>query len=272
MKFTLSALFFSCVVSFSFAQASFSPGNQEVQKLRLKFTNDLYYSRLPSKNRKRIRFRVTDKLDAINMITSDNQAARRVGKGTRQSLAKGKRAFLLAIPRLYNVSQEGTSFRFDFGQSGGEEGVDDANVQILYDQRELSPVPPSHQSPVMFEVQNDEILEVESSMADAPDISGQEFLKVTGSADAPVTIQIKRDFRQGNVFVCVFDAQNGNLLARLNPKDPVNPSPTQAYTTDRMVYVIPVIRPKVEFQGGKHIIVFEVGDPEKNGSAESEEE
>ncbi len=243
--------------------------NLMAQNLRLKMPADLYYSRTPSQN-KLVKFTVTTKLTAINLITTDNQNSERLAANSTNRRAVGRSGLLLAIPKLYKINANGNVKTYSFGQNGGENNNDDATVTLTYQNAAPSNTSPSNQPPVIFQVANNEIHTARN--AATPFTNKQQFLKVEASSTNTATIRISRNTNQGNTIVAIFDSRSGNLLATLNPKDPDNSAETLSFTIDKSAYIIPVIRPKVSNANGKDRILFEVGDPEVNGEAESEEE
>ena len=241
------------------------------QNIKLKLPTDLYYSRTPGQN-KRIKFKINNKIPAINLISTDNQNSDRLTTNSVNRRANGRAGLLLAIPKLYKVAGSGATKTFSFGQNGGENNNDDADVTVRYQNGTASTSVNSNDQPVSFRINNGEV-HTATSGNDHEDLSNTEqFLKVTASTNSTATIEINRKSEQGNCIVAIFDSKNGDLLGTLNPKDPENSAATLSLTVDKDVYVIPFIRPKVTELNGKDLIIFEVGDPEENGSAESEEE
>ncbi|NND33455.1 MAG: hypothetical protein HKN76_12760 [Saprospiraceae bacterium] len=240
------------------------------QKLSLKFSDDLYYSRQPGNNRQ-VKFTVKTKLDAIFLIATNNDRSKKLRKDESDSLGRGRRGFLLAIPKLFFVNRDGNNRIYQFGQNGGQGNNDDATVQLSYSQADASPTQPSNRPPVTFDINEGEMMVVTNTSTESGNTDGKHFLKAEASPANPVTVTINRNPNQGKVIVCIFNANNGNLLARLDPKDQVDLSASQSFTSDKIIHIVPVIKPLKNSINGKDEIKFEVGDPKDNGSAESEE-
>lgn len=244
------------------------------QNINLKMPAAFYYSKSPAQG-KRIKYTVTTKLEGINLITTDNQQSKRLGKNSiNSSNGLGRPSKLLAIPKLYSIAFGNDGVKtFSFGRNGGEDGVDDATVKLTYNSAATVSTPLNENNqPIIFKVTKAEIHKAEKSHDNHAISNKEDFLEVEASPQNPATLTINRNSKQGNTIVAIFDEKNGKLLGTLNPKDPDNPAPTLSFTTDKTVCVIPVIRPKVTSANGKDIIIFEVGDPEENGHVEAEDE
>lgn len=239
------------------------------QNLKLKIPTDYYYARTPKQN-KLIKFNIKNKLTAINLISTDNKNSQRVPKESTSRRGKGLRSILVAIPKLYQIDNENDGKVYRFGKNGGENNNDDATVRVRYQQTSASTIKESNQRPVIFSVENSEIHLAKNGNSNF--LGTQSFLKVQASKTSSATIEINRKSEQGNCIVAIFNSKNGNFLGALNPKDPDNNAATLSFTVDTDVHVVPLIRPKVTSTNGIDSIVFEVGDPEENGSATSEEE
>ena len=243
------------------------------QNINLKMPTEFYYTKSPERG-KRIKYTVSTKLEGINLIATGDQQSSRLGKN---SVFRGNRlgvtSRLVAIPKLYSIAFATNGEKtFNFGRNGGEDRVDDATVKLTYNNDEVSTALDANYQPIIFRVTKAEIHKTEKGDADHAISNKEDFLEVEASSSNPATLTISRNPKQGNTIVAIFDAKNGKLLGSLNPKDPDNPAPTLSFTTDKTVYVIPIIRPKVTSANGKDTIIFEVGDPEENGHVEAEDE
>lgn len=239
------------------------------QNINLKMPSDFFYSRTPGQG-KGVKFTVSTKLDAINMIATDNVQSQRLGRNSTNKQPKGKRGILIALPKLYQIANDGNNRTFGFGKNGGEDDENDATVTLSYSNATASTELNENGQPIIFKIDQSEIYTANKNNNELT--NKQDFLLVEASNNMTATLTINRNPKQGNTIVAIFNSKNGKLIGTLNPKDPNNPAATLSFTTNKSVYVIPVIRPKVTSNGGKEQIIFEVGDPRQNGSAESEEE
>lgn len=260
---------FSCILFLSVTTLNAQSVRPNTPNLNLKIPTDLYYSRTPNQG-KSIKFTIDVKLAAINLITTDNQNFQRLGKSSISRRAIGRTSALIAIPKLYQIRESDNGNTYSFGQDGGENNNDDATITIRYQNTAPSPTSNTNHKPLLFSVDDSEIHIVKNGRTDFKNT--EHFLKILASRNFPATIEINRKSEQGNCIVAIFDSKNGKFLGSLNPKDPNNNAAKLSFTVDTDVYVMPIIRPKVTSNNGIDTIVFEVGDPKKNGSATSEEE
>lgn len=260
---------FYTLLLISTSLVAFSQGNSP---LNLKITNDLYYSRTPATNRNGINITLKSKVPTVLAVATDNSGEKRLNPNESFSNGKGRPAYLIVVPQLYDMADNGISKSFKFGRNSAENNFDDAVVKIFYNNGIPSPVGPMNRQLVNFGVSNEEIYTVSGANAPNGDLTGKIFLKVEASNSETATIEIDRQANRGNVIVGIFSAKNGNLLAKLNPKDPVNQESRIAFTTDETVIIVPLIRPEVNSADGRDTIRFMVGDPVENATAESIEE
>jgi hypothetical protein len=239
--------------------------------LNLKFPSNTYVSSTPGQPSSSLVYSATSKLAAIDIFTSDGLKSPKLNVNAQERMGAGRRSFLLAIPKLYEVASSGATRTFKFGQNGGEDNFDDATVQISYTDRPAN-TSTVNNTPIMLRIADNEILTINKTSTESGSTGARQFLLVEASSSNTANIQITRQSKQGNVMVCVFRENNGRLVATLDPKHPTNTGSPISVTVNRNVYVIPVIRPKTTEEGGVTTVVFEVGDPRNNGTVEVDEE
>ena len=172
----------------------------------------------------------------------------------------------VAIALLKSVSTSGTGSSYNFGLDCGEDGADDANVIVNFENATASlDELASASTNFTFDIGGDVMRARDNAPVEGP--ANQSYLMVQAGASNTATISIAEDSRQGQCFVLIFDAQSGAAIATLNPK-----SPDQSFVADKTVYVMPIIKPKNGREDGKSTITWEVGDPKKNGKVIVEEE
>ena len=241
------------------------------QTMKLKVPTDLYYGRIPGQN-KRIKLSITNKKQEVMMIVTDNKNNPDSKRLTVSSQLRGQGSptFLMMIPKLYRIGNDGSDRIYNFGRGCAEGGEDDASLRLTYQNDNPSPNGPSSQPTVRILAEDNEIHTGNGSDQSIGAI--EKFLRIEASRTKTATLQINRKPERGQVIIAVFDAKNGNLLGTLDPKNPSDSAPNQSLTVDRQVFVIPFIRPKVSSDNGIDTVVFEVGDPEENGRVRVEEE
>ena len=247
------------VTLFLLLSSIFAGAQQNLQNLR--FDNDRYfYFREPGANNAVIAD-VSVLILSLQLISTDNSGIERLSMNQRFRNPPGRPFYLLAIPQLYEVDTENDINVYKFGQNGGEDNFNSAEVRILRNSTPSSPVNVGRyiRPPVKFSVDADLLY---TDPSEAP-YDNQEFLHVTASEIRTATIEIDRQPNRGNSYVCIF-SEKGDLLAALDPKDPDNNAPIQSFTTNKNVYVIPIVGKKVSKEGNTDQVTFEVGDPREN--------
>jgi len=213
-----------------------------------------------------------DKIPSVLLVASDNSVSNRLQKGQPFLNGKGKRAYLVAFPVIYNFTSQENTLVFSFGEKGAENDLDQSVVRIAYRNASASPARTINRQSLVFPVSTSEIFTVPVSGAPTGEISGKQFLLVEASSEKTVTIEIDREEQRGNVLVGLFSQKTGNLLATLNPKDPDNQSAQQSYTVNEPVLILPVIRPRSVPSGTAEKVIFEVGDPREVATVTVSEE
>jgi len=250
---------------------SFNTFPQSLIPITLKLTGELFYSRTPGE-RKGIKMTVKEKLPGVVLLASDSRNYGRPGVNQQFQTEKDQQAFLVAVPKLYNYTDGGSSKTFLFGRNSAENDVDLAVVRIIYQNAASTPSKPMNRRPLLIGVAEPELLEVKAAGSAGNDLDGKLILKAEATTNETVTIEIDREENRGNVIVGIFSQRTGNLVAMLDPKDPGNSSSRIAFTADETVLIIPVIRPRVSSVNGVDSIVFEVGDPREVATVEATEE
>ncbi len=244
---------------FFLLSATATIAQQNLQNLR--FDNDRYfYFREPGANNSVVAD-VSALILGLQLISTDNRGLERLSMNQRFRNPPGRPFYLLAIPQLYEVDLDNDVNVYKFGQNGGEDNSNSAEVRILRNNTVPSPVNVERyiRPPVKFSVDADLLY---TDPSEAP-YDNQEFLRITASKIRTATIEIDREPNRGNTYVCIF-SEKGELLAALDPKDPDSTEPTQSFTTNKNVYVIPVVGKKVNKEGNTDQVTFEVGDPREN--------
>ena len=239
------------------------------QQQNLNIPNDLCFTSQPSVD-KAVNYNVTLlRNECINIFASNpNTNARKLNMGAT-TMANNARSSLIAPVRLTSISTSSGNKSYNFGPACGEAGVDDANVIINYTGNSGSTSTfGGGNTPFRLLIPATEILTVTGN--NTPDNSNvtQDYLKVEASSTNTATISIATNVNQGQVIIAIFLAQgNPNPVALIDPKSTTGLS----YTTDEDVFVVPLIRPKLKVVNGVRKIVFEVGDPEENGTVDEGE-
>ncbi|NNE27260.1 MAG: hypothetical protein HKN09_10485 [Saprospiraceae bacterium] len=191
---------------------------------------------------------------AVNLQMGNNP----MGQGQTSSVA---------IALLKSVSTSGQGSSFNFGLDCGEEGADDANVNVLYAGAQASLDQLATPSTAFILDISDEVMRASNNEPiEGP--AEQTYLMVEASPTNTATISIGQDPRQGQCFVLLFDAVTGAMVATLNPKAGTE----QMHVTSKSLYVVPIIKPKTGREAGNTTITWEVGDPKRNGKVIVEEE
>ena len=186
----------------------------------------------------------------------------------KTSMNPGSSAFVMSTVKLYSVSGEEGQKSYNFGQGCAEDGLDDANVNIVYaGEAATIPSPVTDPKAAYLQVSADQVLSVTGNNTPNGATGQMTYLHVSANDSNTATIKIAQESRQGQVYVVVYSANGGNALAMLHSK-----SNDLSYTTNQDVYVVPMIRPNVMSDQRSTTIVFEVGDPRRNGKVVAEEE
>ena len=154
------------------------------QNVRLKMPSDFYYSRTPSQN-KRIKFTINTKLTAINLITTDNQNSQRLSRNSINRRGNGRPGILIAIPKLFRITELEDGKVYSFGQNAGENETDDATVTIRYQNAPATPVEQPSRPPVIFRVDRSEFHGGRRGRANFRNT--EQFLKVEASRNSTAT-------------------------------------------------------------------------------------
>ncbi len=245
--------------------------SQPVVPLNLKMPGNLFFTRTPG-NQNGIKLTVKEKLPDVLLLASDAKNFGRPGVSQTFLNEKGRTAFLVAIPQLFQVTDNGTSKTFYFGRNSAENNVDLAVVKVFYSDAVPTPNRSMNRQPVMIGISEAEVVSVKDVGSDGTEVEGRRFLKAEVSGNETVTVEIDREANRGNVVIGIFSQRSGNLLEILDPKDPGNFSSRLAYTSGESVLVIPVIRPRISSVNGLDTIIFEVGDPREVATVEATEE
>lgn len=261
---TLFTLIFVSLVLMSFSQGPVS--------LNLKFTDDLFFSKTPGSSNLAIKYTVRSKLETVLILATDNQNDKRILNNENYTGGRGRQSFVVVVPELYGYNDNGASVKFNFGKNSAENNLDDAEVIVFYANGNPSPRMTGKQKQINFKAGSGEILSVSGAGVSTTNPEGKRFLNVEASTEKTATIEIARESHRGNVVIGIFSQKSGNLIGLLNPKDPSDTRPTQSFTVDENVYVVPVIRPVFSTNNGIDTIVFAVGDPLVNATVEATEE
>ena len=180
----------------------------------------------------------------------------------------GAAAFVFTTVKLFNVSGEDGQKIYSFGQACAEEGLDDANIMISYaGQTPSAEMPVGQSTGASLSVQGNQLMTVSSNETANGPTGEQTYLQVLANENNTATLSINQDSRQGQVFICIYSVATGDAMAMLHAK-----SNNLSFTAAEDVFVVPMISPN-SFAGQRGTtILFEVGDPKRNGKVVAEEE
>lgn len=244
--------------------------NASTQQEFFNIPNDLCFTSQPSVD-KAVSYNVTLlKNECVNMFASNpSRDAKKLSLG-RTSMDNNARSSIIAAAKLTSVSTSSLVKSYNFGLGCGEAGVDDANVNVVYSGNAANSSSfNGGNTPFRLIIPASDILTITGN--DTPDNpnTSQDYLKVAASSGNTATVSISTNDNQGQVFVAIFLAQGSpNPVAILDPKS----TTALSFTTDKDIFVVPLIRPKLKVINGVRNIVFEVGDPESNAIAEDDDE
>jgi hypothetical protein len=240
------------------------------QSLKLFVPDELCMSTQPTISTT-VQYNVTLLLgDCIHMYgTNPGENAVEMGLGLTD-MTQGLKATIIATARLNSITSDSSGTQqFNFGNNCGEDDADDANVIIHYSglqasEEQMVEGTTSFRLPVSSE----NILVVTGNNTPLNPDSSEDFIQVNASRTNTATVSINTNEKQGQVYIAIIKAEGYPFpIALLNPKSTDNLS----FTVDQNVYVVPMIKPKFVRVGTESSVIFEVGDPRKNGKAEVEE-
>ena len=217
----------------------------------------------------RINYTVSDlESQCINIYGSNvGMIAQDLSSGKNQMLPD-RSAFVLAVAKLFDVSEVSNSKVYSFGTGCGEENVDDANVFINYvGQSPSAPNNTESSIPALLPIDSRQILTINSNTTPNGATGDKIFLNVLANPQSTATISINNDSRQGQVFLVIYDAASGQALTSLHSK-----SNDLSFTVAQDVWVVPMLKPMASEDQRSTTILFEVGDPKRNGKVIAEEE
>ncbi|HNT19720.1 MAG TPA: hypothetical protein PKL70_04775, partial [Saprospiraceae bacterium] len=244
-------------------------GNTGTLKIKLRLPSDLYFEMAPYRRKQnRIVFNVDALMEGLAIITSDNQTSSIFRQaGMIDTMQKRKTGYLIASPTCDSIviqDIQDTSIYY-FGKGGGEDlanNVHAAEVKIYFSEDADPSIKRVRiKDRVKFGVEANKVRSLKGDPSDLTEPPEHGFIKIEPSGSKKVTLFIDEEPRRGNVLVSIFNANNGRLLATLDPK-----KQGQRFTTKNKVYVFPLIRPYVISTGTGTKITFQVGDPKVNGS------
>ncbi len=243
-------------------------------KVKLRLPSDLYFEMSPyRKGHNKIVFNVDFLLKGLAMVTSDNKTSKLIfQQGLSDTLGKRKIGYLIATPLYDSTARDADTALYFFGKGGGDDGVmpiHSAAVKVFFtEDSDPSIKLVCIRDRLKFGVKEEKIRSLKDEPSDFSEKrSNQEFIRIETPGSKKATIFIDYEIRRGNVLVCIFNPNNGDLLAILDPK-----KPNQSFTTKNNVYVFPLIRPFVTSNLTGTNITFQVGDPKVNGSVTASEE
>ncbi len=241
-------------------------------KVKLRLPSDLYFEMAPyRKGLDNIIFRADYLMEGLAIITSDNQTSSILRQaGLSATIQERKTGYLIASPTCDSIVIQDTSIYY-FGKGGGDDlsnHIYAAEVKVSFSEDAgLSTKRVRIKDRFKFGVEANKVRSLKGGSSGTMRQPEQEFIKVEPPGSMKVTLFIDEEPRRGNVLVSIFNANNGRLLATLDPK-----KQGQSFTTKNKVYVFPLIRPYVTSTGTGTKITFQVGDPKVNGSVTASEE
>lgn len=227
------------------------------------------YAEQQCKPENNIAYTVSDlRSDCVN-IYGNNPGETAVNlRDGKTNMKNGTPAFVFSTVQLYSVSGTSDQKVYSFGMECAEEDLDDANVSINYlNQASSQQLPVGTFKSANLSLDNRNILTISNNETPNGFTDNQTYLKVLANENSTATISINNDSRQGQVFVCIYSAANGNCIGKLHAK-----SSDLSFTTDQDVYVVPMIAPNSFSERQSTTILFEVGDPRRNAKVVAEEE
>lgn len=176
-------------------------------------------------------------------------------------------ADILCTALLNSVEASSGGRRYEFSPGCAENSKTSASVRVVFSNLAPStPVISPNQTAFILNVADSEILSVSGNETPVGPTNARKMLKVNASVGNTATISINLDDNRGQCFIAIVGSQG--TLAILDPKSSSNLS----FSVNQAVYVVPVLKPKVQrSQDGANELIYEIGDPERNGKVRVEE-
>lgn len=246
----------------------------DTTKVKLRLPSDLYFEMSPyRKDQNKIVFKVDYLLKNLAVVTSDNKTSSiLIQQAMSDTMKEKKIGYLIATPIFDSIGGDSNTAIYYFGKGGGEDTVNEihaAAVKVFFsDDSEPSTKLVRIKDRLKFNVAVNKFRSIKGSNSQLGKKRMElEFIRIETPGSKKATLSIDQEPRRGNALVCIFNANNGNLLATLDPKKLY-----QSFTTKNDVYVFPLIRPLVTSTATGTKITFQVGDPKVNGSVTASEE
>lgn len=238
------------------------------QNISLNFDQSIIRSYTPSEGLS-IVFNVEEKrANCIQLFGSNPGSVSQVLDLGPNKMNPGEKAEVLCVASLESVRKTTDGRRFVFSRTCGEKFKANANVKIVYGafMGDKDKLKSSDSRRFVLPVDTSSIFVVDSNSSPAGTTSDKHYLFVEASKTSPAKISINEDSNRGRCLVAlVSPGVSGKTLAILDPKS----KDKLSYFADQPVYVIPVIRPTANAAGTE--LVYDVGDPRRNGKIVVEE-
>lgn len=250
----LSVLGFALMVCFS---------SQSKAQIILNINDDLVVTN-PPRLQTSINYEVSElKSECVQIYGSNpGKSAVALGEGENR-MDPGQEASVVCMAKLTEVVPAGDGRRYVFSPACAENNKSSANVRVVFGNGTVSqPNAQGDQTGFIMTMANDAILNVDSNSTPEGATRTEEFLHVIASPSNKAQVSINLDDNRGQCFIAIVTSgSEGNTLAILDPKSETN----RSFTVDQSVFVIPIVRATEISENGRQVLLYDIGDPVRNG-------
>ncbi len=263
MKNLMLSYSFICLILFTANQVS------HAQQVNLRIDNTLVNSSSPGAEGETVYDVTFLRSECISLFACNpGKSAVQLQEGINP-MDQGESSYIISTALLQSVVNSADGKRYAFSETCAENYKSNANVRVIYSyDTPNTPIQSSGQTDFMLELDKTKVLTVSGNDTPVGATGVKQFLKVLASPGNTATISINYDTNRGQVYVAIMSiGQGSKTLAMLNPKSTNNLS----FTVQEDVFIVPILKPILTEENGETVILYEVGDPERNGKVRVEE-